>query len=304
MEALWFGVILLLLFMGIASYLQGSKRWTQYLAYSFVVLVVLGMYFVSLPEEVEPEGILWVHFIDVNQGDAILVQFPSGETILIDGGYREYGDTVSSYLEAHNIGEIDYLIGTHPHADHIGGLITIIEEFEIGEVYLPKVGHTTRIYENLLLAIKDKGLRIKEGKAGVTLDIAQGEALMVGPVSDGYENLNDFSIVLRVSFGNTAFLFTGDAGLASEHELMIYSLEANVLKVGHHGSSTATSWVFLKAVKPEYGVIMVGSDNTYGHPHSETLLKLDDLGVVVLRTDLHGDIVMGSDGQNVWVEER
>jgi competence protein ComEC len=248
---------------------------------------------------------LEAHYIDVGQGDSILVQLPSGQTILIDGGTASAGYTVVAYLNRLGVSKIDHLIATHPHEDHIGGLITVLRAIPIDKVYMPRATHTTRTFENLLLLIQEKGLRITEAKAGVVLDVGQGaSATFVGPVGASYDNLNNFSAVLRISYGEASFLFTGDAEVLSEREMMAGNLplEADVLKVGHHGSHTSTSEAFLKEVEPSVAVISVGRDNTYGHPHSEILARLARHGVVTFSTDINGTIIVISDGKTLQVK--
>lgn len=240
---------------------------------------------------------LRVHFIDVGQGDSILIQFPSGQNMLIDAG--EDQNTVKAYITNQGIKKLDHVIATHPHADHIGGMANVIKSFEIGKVYMPKTTHTTKTYENLLLAIKDKGLKITTSKAGLNIDVGTGvEAKLVAPNSENYANLNDYSAVLRVKYGNTAFLFTGDAEATSEAEMINsgHALKSDVLKVGHHGSNSSTTTTFLKAVSPKYAVISAGKGNSYGHPHQETLARLNDSGIEIYRTDESGTIIAESDG--------
>ncbi|EIV99899.1 putative hydrolase (metallo-beta-lactamase superfamily) [Thermoanaerobacter siderophilus SR4] len=245
---------------------------------------------------------LIVSFIDVGQGDSIFIQTPSGKTMLIDAGVPEMGSKVVDYIKSRGVNKIDILIGTHPHADHIGGIPAVIENFEIGKFYMPKVTTTTKTFENVLRAAKAKGLSISVAKAGVTLDLGEEiKAKMLAPNSTHYDDLNNYSAVIKVTYGNTAFMFTGDAEKESEQEMLSkgYDLKADVLKVGHHGSSSASTWAFLKAVNPKYAVISVGKNNDYGHPHKETMEKLKSLGVIVYRTDQCGTVVATSDGKTI-----
>ena len=247
---------------------------------------------------------LRVHFIDVGQGDAILIQFPSGQNMLIDAGEDE--NIVASYIASQGIIRLDHVIATHPHADHIGGMAKVIKSFEIAKIYMPRTTHTTRTYENLLLAIKDKGLKITTAKAGLDIDVGDGiEAKLVAPNSDSYQNLNDYSAVLRLVYGNTSFIFTGDTESVSELEMINsgYSLKSDVLKVGHHGSSTSTTPAFLNAVSPKYAVISCGKDNSYGHPHQEVITRLNNTGVIIYRTDESGTIIAESDGSTITFDK-
>lgn len=244
---------------------------------------------------------LIVHFIDVGQGDSILIQFPTGVNMLIDAGSDEYAAVVIDYLQAQGVKKLDYCIGTHPHEDHIGALDDVILAFPVTHVYLPKVEHTTRTFEDLITAISEKGLRIREAKAGVTIDVGPlVSALIVAPNSSGYQDLNDWSVVLKVTYGKTSAVFTGDVDRVSEQEMVEadFDLQADLLKVAHHGSRTSSSIEFLALTHPRYAVISVGSGNTYGHPHPETIGRLVDLGASIYRTDLMGSIVFRSDGQS------
>jgi len=247
-------------------------------------------------------GKLTVSFIDVGQGDSILIQTPSGRTVLIDAGVPEMGSKVVNYIKGRGINKIDILVATHPHNDHIGGIPAVIENFQIGKFYMPKVTTTTKTFENVLRAAKSKGLSINVAKTGVLLDLGdEVKAEMLAPNSSYYDDLNNYSAVIKITYVNTAFLFTGDAEKKSEQEMLDkgYNLKADVLKVGHHGSSSASTWAFLKAVNPKYAVISCGKGNDYGHPHKETMEKLKSLGITVYRTDECGTIVAVSDGKTI-----
>ncbi|HHY80402.1 MAG TPA: MBL fold metallo-hydrolase [Thermoanaerobacter sp.] len=245
---------------------------------------------------------LTINYIDVGQGDSIFIQTPSGKTMLIDAGTPEMGSEVENYIKSRGINKIDILIGTHPHNDHIGGIVEVIKTFKIGKFYMPKVTTTTRTFEEVLKAAKSKGLSINVAKAGVVIDLGDGIiAKMLAPNSSHYEDLNNYSAVVKITYGNTSFLFTGDAGEQSEKEMLSegYNLKADVLKIGHHGSSSASTWAFLKAVHPKYAVISCGKYNDYGHPHKETMKKLRSLGIIVYRTDECGTVIAVSDGKTI-----
>lgn len=251
-------------------------------------------------------GNLKVHFLDVGQADSILVQLPNGQVMLVDAGNNADGPPVVSYLKQQGIKKIDYLVATHPHEDHIGGMDNVIRSFEIGQVYMPRATTTTKTFEDVLLATKEKGLKITSAKAGaIVLDQGNLKVNLVAPVGSCYEDLNNWSVVTRIQYGDTAFLLTGDAEAQSEEEMLTSgaNLKADVLKVGHHGSSSSTTPAFLKAVVPKYAVISVGAGNDYGHPHKETLVKLQNAGVQVYRTDLDGTVIFTSDGKTITVEK-
>ncbi|AFK87466.1 MULTISPECIES: ComEC/Rec2 family competence protein [Thermoanaerobacterium] len=248
------------------------------------------------------DGLLKVHFIDVGQGDSIFIESPGGKTMLIDAGVPEMGKKVVDYIKSLGVTKIDILVGTYPHEDHIGGMDRVIESFEIGKFYMPKVTTNTRTFEYVLNAAKNKGLKIDVAKAGVTLDLGHSvSAEMIAPNSSKYDDLNEYSAVIKLVYKNTSFLFTGDAGAESEREMIEkgYDLKSDVLKVGHHGSSTSTTASFLDDVSPKYAVISCGKGNDYGHPHSSTLKKLKNRNIPVYRTDECGTIVASSDGQNI-----
>jgi len=250
------------------------------------------------------EGQLKVHFLDVGQGDSALIMTGSN-AMLIDAGDRGYGSGIVSYLKKQGVKKLDYLILTHPHADHIGGAVDIINAFEIEKIIMPKVEHTTRTFENLLETIKNKGMRITTPVPGDGYELGSARFKILAPNSSGYKSLNDYSVVIRLTFGNTAFLFTGDAESMSESQILSknFEVKSDVLKVGHHGSATSTSDRFLKSVKPKYAVISVGRGNKYGHPTQEVLERLDSYHVKVYRTDEVGTIVATSDGTNITFDK-
>lgn len=242
---------------------------------------------------------LRVSFIDVGQGDSEFIELPNGETMLIDAGTNETGKNVVDYIKSLGYTSINYVVGTHPHEDHIGGLDDVIKTFDIGSIYMPKITADTKTFEDVLDAAESKNLMINTAKSGVSImDTEDLSVKFLAPTLDSYENTNDYSAVVKVVYGDTSYLFTGDAEEFSE-SLITDDVNADVLKVGHHGSSTSTSTEFLKKVSPSSAVISCGKDNSYGHPHSETLQKLADMGTAVYRTDELGTIVSVSDGKTI-----
>ena len=256
----------------------------------------------TMPEE-SAEDLLEIHYIDVGQGDAILIKGPGGENILIDAGTNSNTENLISYIQKQEVKSFTAVIGTHPHEDHIGGLDKVIDRFDVQSVYMPRVTHTTKTFEDVLDSIDRKGLRIKSAASGVKIPITFGDAMFLAPVSETYKDLNNYSGVLRLEYGDHVYIFTGDAEELSEKEMLSTHspalLRAQVLKVGHHGSVSSTSSDFLNTIQPIYGIISMGKDNSYGHPHKEILESLENSGVNVLRTDLDGTIVLKSNGKEI-----
>ncbi|RUS44566.1 MBL fold metallo-hydrolase [Cohnella sp. AR92] len=256
-----------------------------------------------VPENKQPEGELKVHFIDVGQGASQLIIGPTGKTMLIDAGDNNMEKTVVGYLQYQKISKIDILIGTHPDADHIGGLDKVIDNFDIGKIYMPKVQSNTKTFESVLLSIQNKNLKVTTAKAGLTLDWEPGiDVKMIAP-GKTYNDDNDMSAVVHLTFGQTSFLFTGDAEVKSEQDMISsgVDLKSDVLLVGHHGSKSSTSQKFLDKVNPTYAVIQVGKGNNYGHPTQEILKRLNDKGVKVYRNDEQGNIIFTSNGNDITV---
>jgi len=228
---------------------------------------------------------------------------PSGKTMLIDGGNNGKEKLMLGYLKKYNVHKIDVLVGSHPDADHIGTLSEIVDALDIGEVYLPKASSNTKTYESLLNSIKKKGLKIKTAKRGVSISLDENlKVEMVAPVNK-YEENNNMSAVVKITFGKKSFLFPGDAEYQSEQDMLKSGddLSSSVIAVGHHGSNSSTNIRFLKKVSPEYAVIQVGAENKYGHPTEKTLKKLQDQKTKILRTDKNGTITFSTDGENLIV---
>ncbi len=250
---------------------------------------------------------LIVRFLDVGQGDSCLISLPTGETMLIDAGSKPAGKTVSQALEDIGVQEVDYFILTHPHEDHIGGAVSVLEAFEVGEIFMPRTSHTTVTYEKLLNAINDKGLSINEAKKGeivIESPLVGLEAGFLGP-QKRYDDLNDMSAVLFLKYDSTTFLFTGDICAPAEKDMLEADLlsKVDVLKVAHHGSNGSTGAAFLKATAPSIAVISVGEGNSYGHPGKALLERLDKENVRVFRTDIMGTVVVTSDGKTLQVSQ-
>ncbi len=241
---------------------------------------------------------LSVHFIDVGQADSILLLLPNGEDMLIDAGQNGDGDDVASYLKKQGVTDIEYAIGTHPHADHIGGMDDVLRALPTDVLYMPALSANTKTYKDVLTAAEETNVPILKAAAGVSIFDADGLSItMVAPTAENTD-ANNASAVLLVTYLNRTFLFTGDAEEESEVQMQ-GDLAADVLKVGHHGSTTSSSEAFLNKVMPQYAVISVGNGNSYGHPAEKTLLRLAAIGACVLRTDQDGTIIFTTDGDSL-----
>ncbi|MEK7123399.1 MAG: ComEC/Rec2 family competence protein [Patescibacteria group bacterium] len=285
---------------------------TLFLAAVLVWLAVLAY---------QPSGFLEVNFFDVGQGDAIFIEAPSGNQVLIDGGPSRTVLAKLGRLMPFWDRTIDLLILTHPHYDHLAGLIEVLKRYKIGMVLMPNESIKTAAFKEFLRTIEEKNIPVKYAKAGMIIHFGKGSGaafyvlspktaaeLEFDEHSEGFGgkgmSLNESSIVGKLIYGKAKFLLTGDAGVETEQKLLApgHNLTAGVLKVGHHGSRYSTSEDFLKAVSPVYAVISVGAGNRYGHPVPEILERLQNFGAKILRTDLNGDIVIKTDGKNYLVK--
>ena len=239
-------------------------------------------------------GLMRVHFIDVGQADSAFIELGNGQTMLIDAG-RSGGDVVD-YIRNLQYETIDYVVASHPHDDHIGGMATVLNSFNIGKMYMPKQAHTISAFTNMLDVIENKDIDLYTAKAGTNI-LSSGNINIdvLAPFSESNSNLNNASAVVRITYGKTVMLFTGDAEHVIENQLLNSGIDADVLKVGHHGAGSASSSSFIKAVSPEVAVISVGEGNSYGHPHADTLAILNEVGAKIYRTDEQGTIVVTAD---------
>ncbi|MBE6072233.1 MAG: MBL fold metallo-hydrolase [Clostridium butyricum] len=274
-------------------------------------LIALGSYlfgndFISNNDIGSVTGQLEVSYLDVGQGDAIYVKVNDYD-VLIDAGPRSDAEKLMSQLEEKNIDDFEILIATHPHEDHIGGMTDVLKKYNVENFYMPKVSNTTKTFEYMINAISDKGLKLKTIKDGTSIDLGSGSRIDVySPIDDVYDDFNDYSPIMKLTYGETKLMFTGDAEeLVEKQVLQKYpssELKSDVLKFGHHGSSTSSSEEFLNAVSPTYGVISCAVDNEYGHPHKETLEKIKTYNIDTYRTDTQGQIQLLSDGKNIVIQ--
>lgn len=260
----------------------------------------------STPTQTYTEGSATVHFLDVGQGDCGLIVADNGMTMLIDASEREYGARVVSYLHSNGITKLDYIVASHPHSDHIGGLVDVINsEIEVGTVIIPSVPEehtpTTRVYEDFLYAIAYKGCNLAFAKSE-TIQFGEGEITII-PTNYTDDNYNNYSSFVRYEYQGCSFIFSGDAEKSVEKELVSKGVipETTVLKAPHHGSSTSSSYEYLGAVSPEYIVISCGTGNSYGHPHDEIVKRYEAYTENIYRTDTMGNIIFTVENGNMTV---
>ncbi|MBC8062181.1 MAG: MBL fold metallo-hydrolase [Clostridiaceae bacterium] len=278
--------------------LQTKQRKIILLAFILFPLFLLSSCETNAPLSNINKNHLIIHYIDVGQGDSMLIQI-HGKNMLIDAGTTESTNELVNYLKKQRIDKLDYVIETHPHEDHIGAMSKIINKFEINKFYGPKITANTKAFENMVDSLKSKSLKINVAKAGQTIDLGSDiKCKIIAPNSDAYKEINNYSVVIKLEFGNTSFLFEGDAEKISETEMITkgYNLSCDVLKIGHHGSRTATSDEFLKETHPKISIISCGLNNDYGHPHKPTLTKLNAINSKIYRTNKDGTVILESDG--------
>ena len=285
-----------------------SKSNIQYLFVLIVVFAIAGT--ISLishdnEKKITPnnnDNMLVVHFLDVGQGDCEFIELPNSQCMLIDASTKEYGDDIVEAIKGYGYSEIDYVVATHPHADHIGGMSEVIDSFDIGKIYMPRTSSNSKSFEGLLTSISNKNLSINTAKTGTTIYSDNDINIeILSPISSFYEETNDYSAVVKLEYGESSFLFMGDAEKPVENELIEkygYDLDVDVLKAGHHGSRYSSSTEFLDYVTPEYTVISCAKDNSYGHPHSETIKRLNNVNTQIFRTYELGNITVSCDSND------
>lgn len=284
-------------------------------AITVIVLILTAVcgYFVSentsniesqVPIDETAGNIMSVYFVDVGQGDCEFITFPNGDCMLIDTGEAEYSDDVIEKIQALGFSDIDYLIISHPHTDHMGGAADIINKFEIGDIYMPYATAVTSAYENLLRTISNNNLTVKTAQYQRSFSVSDDITVdFLAPINDSYDDLNNFSAVVKVTYDDSTYLFTGDAESLSENEMLEECpqlLDSDILKVGHHGSKYSSLNGFLYAVTPEYAVVECSKDNPYGHPHEEALKRIENSGAEIYSTAEYGDICIYTNGSGEY----
>lgn len=291
------------------------KKYGKWIAVSLVVLVGLIFFilqrFVWLPDDGEvlfddpTQSLIKVHALDVGQADAIVIELPEHRTMMIDVGTADRMDQIDAYLSKLMVRKIDILVLSHFHSDHTGDFEEWIHEHDVGCLYIPSANSTKgRSIKEMALA---KDIDVKEAQAGMT--ILNEDDLMIevlAPLRSHYENENDSSVVVKVTYINNKFLFTGDASSLSEKEMLAYGVDpdADVIKIAHHGADSSSSMEFLQAVSPKYAIISVGENNGYGFPSADVNKRLADLDVKVFRTDRDGTVVFLGNGQRIAVRTK
>ncbi len=292
------------------------KKLSKKLLYLIVVIVVaiVSAIGTNMDEIKNPDGDLQsvqgtdsnfqVHYIDVGQGDCSLIVC-DGKTMLIDAGENGHETTVINYLRSLGVEKLDYIIASHQHSDHIGGLPEVIDEFGMDTIIMPRLTEaqtpTNSTYTAFLKAIQASDAKVISSKVGASYTLGSATFDILGPVSNDAEDINNMSVVVKLTYGEKTFLFTGDAEKEEEREILATGadLDCDVLKVGHHGSGTSSGTNFLDAVTPEICVIQVGTGNDYGHPHDNIVERLMKYSEEIYRTDICGSIVISSDGKNL-----
>lgn len=284
---------------------QGRR---QFLLLAFLTLVLIAVAVALSMREASPQTgtdigdmPIAVHFVDVGQGDCAIVETPDGN-ILIDAGTAQSEAAIRRCIDELGITAFSFAVFTHPHADHIGSAAALVEAYPIEQVILPNAVSTSKTFERLIAAIETANCGVIEGQAGKVLELGTVKLELLAPCRT-YDDLNNMSIVLRMTYGDCSFLFTGDAETVAEADMLANGVPmCDVLKVGHHGSSTSSSEAFIKAVAPQIAVISAGESNSYGHPHASVLERLEAHRAEILRTDLCGTITIRCDGTRYGIE--
>ncbi len=302
---------------------RGTRKkgniWRSLILLAIIILIALAITYLSPyldeyfsddagPREPIPVGAgeyIEIHVIDVGQGDSILIRTAGGD-MLIDAGPASGEDELKEYLTEMQVDDLEYAVFTHPDADHIGCADMVLTDYTVSNVIMPEHEKDTKTYQRMMAALDASGATLISPEPNTTFTLGSMTVTILAPIEDKYKSTNDYSVVMRLDFGETSFMMTGDAEEISEEDILakfdVDMLDCDVLKVGHHGSDTSTSQRFLDAVSPEIALISCGEGNTYGHPYAVTLQKLEAASSAIYRTDEWGDIVLTSDGTDITVK--
>lgn len=285
-----------------------KKRIIKRLIWTLIVLIVaivgffVGKYAIDEANKADPVsgGEIEFHFIDVGQADAALIRTEAGD-ILIDAGCMASEDELKAYLDSQGVEDIEYAVFTHPHEDHIGGAEMVMKTYDVKNVILPDYDHDTKLYGRVLAAIESSGAQTIIATPGDEFEVGELSCTILSPIGDAGNNPNNASVTIRAEYGETSVLFTGDAEVKSEKEMIqkfgrTGELDCDLIKVGHHGSDTSSSIEFLQAVTPDFAVISCGEGNKHGHPVPDILTRYLNMDIEVIRTDKEGTIVFTSTG--------
>lgn len=284
-----------------------KKANSKIFKFLFIVLLcllfVLAVYWSYQESNKNPDGLLKLYFVDTGQSDCILIETPNGKHMLIDSGDNGDEKIVRQFLNSKSVKQIEYAIFTHPHADHIGGAYEVVNEYSVLNIIMPDISADSNTYKMFVDEVSRQQIATTTPQPGYTFTVDGVKLTVFSPNSTKNSNVNENSIVCRMDYGDTSFLFTGDAEVKNELEMLSsgFDLDVDVLKVAHHGSSTSSSLQFLQAVTPEYSVILCGKGNKYKHPHDETLSRLNDVSSSIFRTDINGNITISSDGKAITI---
>ncbi len=286
---------------------KNKKRVLKTLIWTIIlgIIALLGYLFgpallgKNTPDPVSGDEVQF-HYIDVGQGDAALIRTAAGD-ILIDAGTNDSEEALKAYLDKVGVKDIEYAIFTHPHEDHIGGADMVVNNYNVKNVILPDKVHTSKTYERMMDAIEERGSKVIPAAPDVAFTVGEVKCSVLAPISKSYSELNDYSVVLRAEYGETVAIFTGDAEVLVEEEMLERyrlsgELDCDLLKVGHHGSDTSSSEAFILAASPAHAIISVGQGNTYGHPVQAILKRYENANATIYRTDLEGSLVFKTTG--------
>lgn len=289
--------------------LHSKQKWCYFFTLFFILFTLAGCSSISnAPSDTKkteatvktPSGTLSVQYIDVGQGNSVLLQ-TDGHSMLIDGGDRSHSSKVVSYLKKQGIETLDYVIATHYDADHLSGLVGVLNQFSIETVFDPDYKTDTKIFASYIKMKQEKNIKSIHPTPGEQYTLGDGTFTILAPNSSHYSDVNDYSIAILFQYGKNKFIFAGDAGIESEYEILENGIDVScdVYLASHHGSQTATSEGFLKAMSPSCAVISVGKDNSYGHPHKEIIQQFKETSIPVYRTDQLGTITAVSNGTSI-----